>query len=175
MFVLKLTYQVQILPICKCGAGMLQGKWACSPVLWAVLTRGDNSWLLWCIQGSGAASDNPLPHFWLFKVLIQGPMGVQEESNPFTSRVSLTEKYPYCLPLWGEGPRSWTFALCMQSAFDGQNLNVPLARHLPLSFTCQTNAHWMDTVCQALSCSGRWGRTVWSLSWKNLHAKQTEV
>lgn len=69
----------------------------------------------------------------------------------------------------------WKFAMCMQSASDDQIVNLQLAGHLPCSFTCQTNAHWAESTCQALSCSGRRGRKVWSLSSKNSHVQQTEA
>lgn len=152
---------------------LLQGKWVCLRVyqlLWL------EEIILGVIRVSGGSSSASPPPFWLFKFPIQGPMGVQEDSNPFISRTfSLIEKYPYYPPPRREDPMPWKFAMCMQSASDDQIVNLQLAWHLPCSFTCQTNAHWAESACQALSCSGRRGRKVWSLSSKNSHVQQTEA
>lgn len=92
----KLIYQVQTVPICKCVAGTASREWVCLRVhqlLWL------EEIILGVIRVSGGSSCASPPPFWLFKFPIQGPMGVQEDSNPFISRIfSLIEKYPYYPP-----------------------------------------------------------------------------
>lgn len=151
-----------------CCRHCFQGKWGCLGVYQLLWSEKIILGVIHVSGGSGSASPPP---FWLFKFPIQGPMGVWEDSNPFISRIfSLREKYPY------DSPSPWRSpAMCMQNASDDQNLNLQLAWHLPCSFDCQTNAHSTEAACQALSCSGRRGRKVWSLSSKNSHVQQKEA